>query len=335
MKFLLAAYDPAHETADGSYWVWGHNDIPADVRNSFYYEVAAKNLPRNPNELLPDDCHGGWAAVSDTWACWYRFLNGGRDLRGRPGRFVLICAFCRRRDYANHNGFPVLNAGPFQDLSKVAVFSRPLPAPDRLDLDLDLPEIAVMTTSPFANGPTNTREYRGAEATARAASVCANLRPEDRFHCAVCRHDGEWAITVEMTAASDKPVARISPTLPASPIAGAVVHRVDSHAGPKMIQDHHRRHSVLRLLSISVPMWAALAFVCLAGAIGFLAGHRVTETPPVPPSASPPSSAPAAFTQDDVRPPVGADGHAATQVPVTETAGRARTERPKPKADGR
>jgi hypothetical protein len=44
MRFLLAAYDPAHETADGKYWVWWHRDLPVELMNSFYYAVAAKSF---------------------------------------------------------------------------------------------------------------------------------------------------------------------------------------------------------------------------------------------------------------------------------------------------
>ena len=286
MRFLLAAYDPAHETPDGSYWVWAHPDLPADVRNSFYYEIAARNLPEKPNELLADDCHGGWAAINDTWACWYRFLDGGRDLRGRPGRFVLICAFCGRRDNANTNGFGVLESPPFQNMVKVAAFARPLPPPDSLDLSLDLPECTAPVASPVGN-VTGKVDYAGEDADEKASAACANLPPELRFTCAIRRHQGMTAITVETSRFRDgaePPDSRIAAMVPIG-TPRSTVRNPQSPATTGRVDGDRRWSGLLR---VAVPLWQAALCACFALALGFVIGERFGMQPvPIEPIYTP------------------------------------------------
>ncbi len=200
MKLFLAAYDPAHDSSTGNYWVWAHKDLPPALLNDFYYTVATKNISGNPNELSAADWHGGWAAVDETWTCWYRFLNGGRDLRGRPGRFVILCAFCRREDTTNRNVFGILDHKVFQELAKAAPSSRPIPKPAKfpdLEVDVEFPPLEVLQNSYYGIGG-DSFTYTGSDATEKASRTCADLPRDCRFNCKVTRQAGEIRIVVDI-----------------------------------------------------------------------------------------------------------------------------------------
>ena len=97
---LLAAYDSAHSSSVGDYWVWSHHEVLADLRNSLYYDFLAKAVPKDGGVMGPGNCLGGYVQITDDWGCWYRSLDGGRDQFNRLGRFVICCGFIPTRGSA-------------------------------------------------------------------------------------------------------------------------------------------------------------------------------------------------------------------------------------------
>src|SRR5437773_4601706 len=99
LPYFLASYDPSIKGSTADFWVWHHHSLSLDLLNRAYYDYAFHHRPDNPLKLRSRDYHGGCATVNDTWVCWYRFLNAGRDTRTvGSGRWVLTCAFVRRKD---------------------------------------------------------------------------------------------------------------------------------------------------------------------------------------------------------------------------------------------
>ncbi len=97
-KCRFALYDPAHRSPDGSYWTWRADGLDVGQLNRLYYDVAAKNCPPEPNRLRPGDVWGGIAELGEDQVGVYLFFNGGRDLLGRPGRFVLLATLLERKE---------------------------------------------------------------------------------------------------------------------------------------------------------------------------------------------------------------------------------------------
>jgi hypothetical protein len=143
MRCLLAAFDQAHLSPDGTYWSWRHSSLELAMLDRFYYEYAAKHLPEENTLILPDCLHGGCASLGDDWICWYRFIDGGRDKAGRPGRMVLVAGFAPRPDHAGKDLSGVLESSLFQELARCAPATCPLPAPKDLILEWDPPLLNV------------------------------------------------------------------------------------------------------------------------------------------------------------------------------------------------
>lgn len=285
MRLLLAVYDPAHESSDGKYWVWSHPDLTDELKNRFYYNAAVKHLPENPNAITPSDCHGGWTSIDETWACWYRFLDGGRDLRGRPGRFVLICAFCRRTDNINLNGFSILDSAPFQRLAQATAFSRPIPQPESLECDVRLPAIEGSSAA-VQNSHDAPSKFVGPKATERAAAACCNLQPSYGFDVAYIRSGDRSLATVEITKSPEAKVSKmVGPTNIAS------VSRPSPPTGPRhnasvaneALSERYTRTAARAslLFSASIPNWAVLIIICVValGAYFFGARNSAEKTP--------------------------------------------------------
>lgn len=133
--FYLSAYDPAHQSPSGDYWVWHHDAIPHQLLDTFYYDYAQSSLPNSPNLITPEDLYGGCVLLNTDWVCWYRFINGGRDNLGRPGRCIILCAFGRRSEQIGHDSVDVFDTPAFRVLTdKIPVC--PLPTQDRLIVEI-------------------------------------------------------------------------------------------------------------------------------------------------------------------------------------------------------
>ena len=142
MRFLLAAFDPADPSPSKKYWAWHHSSIPADVLDHAYYGVLAKQIPVNIEALDRGDVCAGATTVEGGWLCWYRFYHGGRDTRGRPGRYVILCLFTQGKDAGTMllSGFP--NLSEWNKISRDVV-RNPIPVPPSLDVDVEVQPPAI------------------------------------------------------------------------------------------------------------------------------------------------------------------------------------------------
>jgi hypothetical protein len=125
-QFLLALYDPAFQAADGSYWTWHAPELNDRLLATTYYELLVPSIPPNPNQLAVDHLWAGMGDVSDEWRCFFRFISGGCDQRGRPGRYVVICAFVARADCRMWAPLDLLQGDEFQKLAQRAPGECPL-----------------------------------------------------------------------------------------------------------------------------------------------------------------------------------------------------------------
>jgi hypothetical protein len=133
---LLAVYDPAFQAVDGSYWTWHAPELDSRLLATTYYELLAPAIPLDPNELSVDQLWAGMGDVSEEWRCYFRFVNGGRDQRGRPGRFVILCAFVSRSDSRFVDTLELLQGQEFERLAQRARTECPLSA-GQLQLSLE------------------------------------------------------------------------------------------------------------------------------------------------------------------------------------------------------
>src|ERR1035437_5694070 len=129
MTVHFAIFDPSVPQSNGSYWTCGSDTISPALLDRVYYEYAHEQRPQDPSSLLGTDLLGGCAGVDETWCCWYRFVDGGRDLRGRPGRFIILAAFISRMDMVGRDCLGVLQSGTFQSLAGSAPITCPLVPP--------------------------------------------------------------------------------------------------------------------------------------------------------------------------------------------------------------
>jgi hypothetical protein len=197
---LLAAYDPAHSSSAGDYWAWKPKNLPKSMLDSFYYDVFAKNLPRDPAKIGPDDCVGGYAQIGGEWGCWYRFLNGGRDQFNRLGRFVIGCAFVRLEESRKLNFSRILQSTHFKELSGVASKSAPLPAPGCLEFEFDP---FPVTTSPALRSrflESEVVEFTGDEAIRQTGDLVAFVSADVACHCKVSKMKDSISISCSKIA---------------------------------------------------------------------------------------------------------------------------------------
>ncbi|WP_254508132.1 hypothetical protein [Anatilimnocola floriformis] len=128
MKILLALYDPAFQTADGNYWTWYHPQLAREQLVETYYEGLAADIPQHPNELEATTLWGGIYDLSKDWRCYYRFLNGGRDPQGRPGRYVVVCGFVKSSETELVDPTEFYWGDITMNLASVALQQCPVPA---------------------------------------------------------------------------------------------------------------------------------------------------------------------------------------------------------------
>lgn len=134
-EILLALFDSACRYADGKHWAWRHPAISHSLLDDLFYRVADRRT-QHLDQGGPDDVPIGYAQVDAEWRCWYRFLAGGRDQQGRPGRFLLLCFFGRNEDNAFVSPLWLSTNPVFQQLVNTACTNRPVPAPDSLASNL-------------------------------------------------------------------------------------------------------------------------------------------------------------------------------------------------------
>lgn len=135
MKLRLALYDPSYYDAEGSNWTWKNPEIPGPILDRFFYDVAGKRRPSNPKTLTPSKLNGGLSRMGAGWSVVYRFCDGGRDRHGRPGRFVIVCAWFITGEVAALGVSDLLCSPVFADVVAAAPTSCPIPSPSNLTIE--------------------------------------------------------------------------------------------------------------------------------------------------------------------------------------------------------
>jgi hypothetical protein len=190
MKVCLAVYDPAFQAADGSYWTWHAPELNDRLLATTYYELLFSKIPPDPNQLSVNQLWAGMGDVSDEWRCYFRFVNGGRDQRGRPGRFVVLCVFVARADCRFCDPLELLQGEEFERLTHQAPKECPLVA-GQLQL--------ILEPSPTSADPILLAElisvgrlrHTGAGAVQRVAKLIPGLPPDRRWQATLREVNGE------------------------------------------------------------------------------------------------------------------------------------------------
>lgn len=171
MNLWMAAYDPAHASLNGNYWVWQHPRLTAESLNQLHAEFARSHLPAQPNLLTAAEVHGGCIGLKDGWCAIYRAYNGGRDLLGRPGRYLLLAAFFQRGQIDNVDPAAILEHGTFAEWAR----GQPLKGPGQPPHGFEdqFVDVKMVTAAAASVADTNVSE---------SWRKCQQLPAEARFH---------------------------------------------------------------------------------------------------------------------------------------------------------
>lgn len=212
MKFLIAAHDQSFETTPGNYWTWKHPALSRNVLDKLYYDVVCRNLPRDPGQLRSTDLHGGVCSIDSDWICYYRIVDGGRDLKNRPGRIVLIAAFASRHEAAGRNALGVLNHSMISQVVHTAATRCPLPGPPTLEIDFGAP-VAVQPPGAPAPGVEMAFSASG-DPIGDAVAAGVHTAPGYRFDCRLARRSGFATATLKVERLGTAGVMFLSPVRP-------------------------------------------------------------------------------------------------------------------------
>lgn len=139
----LALFDSAYHNAEGLHWTWHSPSLSTELLTQFYYDVIlepiSQHLELNPAKVIRQ----GTSSIGQDWCCWFRVLDGGRDLRGRPGRYLMPLIFAQRIRVASLDLSAMFGHPVFQQIEDVAFTSPPLPAPHELIQQFSLGPTAV------------------------------------------------------------------------------------------------------------------------------------------------------------------------------------------------
>jgi hypothetical protein len=176
MKIHYALYDSANSVSGGHYWNWFGDTLSLDDLRQFF-DIAGKHRPDNTNDLQPYDLWGGIVRLKE-WTVLYRVLDGGRDGKDRPGRYVLLSAWIRSKVTEGVNLFPVFDRPTFQTIANTAK-QLPVPPPEVLSEEfagertkqiINLPDTEVRKTDKDSDAQ-KVMEQFGAIPLDRSASV--------------------------------------------------------------------------------------------------------------------------------------------------------------------
>ncbi len=201
MKLSFAAYDPAIRPPDGNYWVWQATAISKGLPDRIRSHLIQLDPCREPNSLAQDDLYGGCIALDNEWCVFYRHYNGGRDLRGRPERGILLIGFASRAEAMRQNCSKLLESNLFSEWA----VQQPLaicPAPPNTACDGNF----VSDQVPSSNLE-QSNEFKGSlSATAAPArsepaggwNECQRLPATVGFHWRIKRVKGIWSSAVDL-----------------------------------------------------------------------------------------------------------------------------------------
>ncbi|WP_425619502.1 hypothetical protein NA78x_002904 [Anatilimnocola sp. NA78] len=183
MKIYLALYDPAFQAADGTYWTWHHPVLSLELLAQTYYEGLAADLPPDPSALTESVVWGGMVDVNREWRCYYRFLDGGRDTRGRPGRYVVLCGFVPGRELATADPGELFQGQLIEDVAMGArtecpIKCRALEIQARSMVSAQYPEVHALVELDIASSSSNgeTKTCNLSELTALPQEAGKSLR---------------------------------------------------------------------------------------------------------------------------------------------------------------
>jgi len=256
----LAMYDPSQPSTDGSFWSWRAPSIDQKLLDSLYYDFAKYNRPEDPSQLSDSSIVGGFVALTPDRVFAYRFGNGGRDARGRPGRFVMVVASLRV-DQSRVCGLAAVMTCPvFAAALAKAPFSCPVPAPAELEIDVITPPSRVDLVLVAKAIREERLELSGPEAMREAAEVCGSLPADRQWRCSLRVDDDVCIAVVECPRVAEKPalpppiLSPIKPSVPAPPESRTSVRVVSPLAFWNWWRHASRplRHAVAALLIVSV-----------------------------------------------------------------------------------
>ena len=158
MRLHYALFDQS-VFVDGDYWTWASPEV-RPLLSRFHGDVAVKHLPPRPNDLQGDDLWGGLARLAG-WTVAYRYLNGGWDKQGRPGRAVLLTAWAPAGEAQGLDLLPVFTNETFRHVAENAK-AIPVPPPFALQEDW---AAGAAPPAPFREGDT---PFAGLAEAARA-----------------------------------------------------------------------------------------------------------------------------------------------------------------------
>lgn len=212
MLVRIALYDPSQPSSDGSFWSWRSPGIDRKLLERLYYEVAAASRPKDPSLVSPATVIGGLAQLTAEWTCVYRFGNGGRDARGRPGRFVIFAALIPRGQAAGVDITPLLTCKVVADVLGQAPTKCPVPVPDALEMEFVGEPIRVDPVILAKAMREQRLEFTGPKALAEAGAICAGLPADIRWVCRVCSDSEGIVATLECPKPPAKPEPGPLPT---------------------------------------------------------------------------------------------------------------------------
>jgi hypothetical protein len=151
MKIDYALFDPSSDQGGGNYWTWSADDLPPVLRDLLYRQFAVKHLHPDVNVLSGETLWGGIVHIAAETASGsgrvvlYRYFNGGRDRKNRPGRYVMLTAWLKADDIKTVSGHQIF--GCLRPVFDTAVFQHvldhckelPIPAPAVLSENFSLP----------------------------------------------------------------------------------------------------------------------------------------------------------------------------------------------------
>ena len=207
MRIALAIFDPSQPAPDGSFWSWRAASLDRKLLDRLYYDVAIGNRPEDPNQLDDSVVIGGFAAFAPDWLFAYRFGNGGRDARGRPGRFVMVIAGVRLDQASGIDLSMLMTCPAVVDVLIKAAYSCPVPAPAELDVDVIVQPSRVDPVLVAKALRDERLELSGPEAVSQAVSLCVSLPIDRQWSCRLrMDREGNYAV-VECPQGTEKSIA--------------------------------------------------------------------------------------------------------------------------------
>ncbi len=133
---LVVCWALRDSDAERDYWVWQSSKIPRGKLTQILKYTQELDPSLQARESLPEDCQGGFLTLDDEYGGFYRYLDGGRDAAGRPGRYLLLVGIVKRSSLAEVEIADPLEMGLFGELAAKQPFLASVPAPQSLETSI-------------------------------------------------------------------------------------------------------------------------------------------------------------------------------------------------------